>query len=143
MIYIYLTRSIIQVQIRNQILGIQWNTQVTLESLSHKVSQAYCSALPVAYSNQSSDLWEAFARLVLEASYEATICAAILNFRNTGNNTIFLTMLGGGAFGNETIWITDGIKRALKLYDDWNIDVAIVSYGSSRGYIRQLVEQFS
>ncbi|MCP4987624.1 MAG: hypothetical protein GY928_16660 [Colwellia sp.] len=124
-------------------IGIQWNTQVTLENLSHKVSQAYCSALPVAYCNQPSDLWEDFARLILEASYEATICAAILNFRNTDNNTIFLTMLGGGAFGNETIWITDGIKRALKLYDDWNIDVAIVSYGTSKGYIRQLVEEFS
>ncbi len=124
-------------------IGIQWNTQVTLESLSHEVSQAYCSALPVAYSEHPSGLWEAFARLVLEASYEATICAAILNSRNTGNKTIFLTMLGGGAFGNEKIWITDGITRALKLYDDWNIDVAIVSYGTSKGYIRQLVEQFS
>jgi hypothetical protein len=124
-------------------IGTQWNTQVTLNDSYHKVSQAYCSALPVAYSKHSSDLWRDFARLVLEASYEATICTAILNWLSTGNNRVFLTLLGGGAFGNETIWITDSIKRALKLYEDWNIDVAIVSYGESRAYVRQIVEQFT
>lgn len=31
-------------------IGIQWNTQVTLNDATHLVSQAYCSALPVAYS---------------------------------------------------------------------------------------------
>jgi hypothetical protein len=29
-------------------LGIQWNTQVTLEEATHTVSQTYCSALPIA-----------------------------------------------------------------------------------------------
>ena len=123
-------------------IGIQWNTQVTLKDSTHKVSQVYCSALPVNYSNHASDLWADFARLVLEASYEATICTAILNWLSTGNNCVFLTLLGGGAFGNETNWITEGVKRALKLYEDWNIEVAIVSYGVSKGYVRQLVEQF-
>jgi hypothetical protein len=123
-------------------IGIQWNTQVTLKDFTHRVSQAYCSALPAAYSNHSSHLWEDFAQLVLEASYEATMCTTILNWQSNGNNRVFLTLLGGGAFGNETNWITEGIKRALKLYKDWNIEVAIVSYGVSKGYVRQLVEQF-
>jgi hypothetical protein len=123
-------------------IGIQWNTQVTLKDCTHKVSQAYCSALPVAYSNHPPDLWEDFARLVLEASYEATICIAILNGRSTGNRRVFLTLLGGGAFGNETHWITESITRALKLYQAWNIEVVIVSYGVSKGYVRKLVEQF-
>ena len=123
-------------------IGIQWNTQVTIADSRHTVTQAYCSALPVAYSNHSSDLWEDFARLVLEASYEATICAAILNSLSTGNDRVFLTLLGGGAFGNKTDWITESIKRALTLYADWSLEVAIVSYGSSKQYVRQLVEQF-
>jgi hypothetical protein len=123
-------------------IGIQWSTQVTLKDCTHRVSQAYCSALPVAYSNHPPGLWEDFARLVLEASYEATICTAILNGRSTGNRRVFLTLLGGGAFGNETHWITESITRALKLYQAWNIEVVIVSYGVSRGYVRQLVEQF-
>jgi len=122
-------------------IGIQWNTQVTLKDSTHMVSQAYCSALPVAYSNHSYNLWEAFARLVLEASYEATICAAILNWQSTGSNRVFLTLLGGGAFGNETNWIVESIKRALKLYQDWSVRVAIVSYGGSKEYVRQLIEQ--
>jgi hypothetical protein len=50
-------------------------------------------------------------------------------------------MLGGGAFGNETSWITDAIERALMLYQDSAIDVAIVSYGKSKDYVRNLVER--
>lgn len=122
-------------------IGIQWNTQVTLNESKHMVSQAYCSALPVAYSHHPSSLWAEFARLVLEASYEATICAAILNSTRNGNNRLFLTLLGGGAFGNEPDWIIGGIQRALNLYKRADLDVAIVSYGSSNENIRQVVNQ--
>jgi hypothetical protein len=122
-------------------IGIQWNTQVTLNDSKHVVSQAYCSALPVAYSHHASNLWEEFARLVLEASYEATICTAILNSIRNGNNRLFLTLLGGAAFGNETAWIVRAIQRALNIYKHADLDVAIVSYGSSKPYIQQLVNQ--
>jgi hypothetical protein len=122
-------------------IGIQWDTQVTLDHSEHKVSQAYCSALPVAYSRHSSNLWAEFARLVLEASYEATICAAILNSIRNGNNRLFLTLLGGGAFGNETDWIIGAIQRALNLYKHVDLDVAIVSYGASQQYVQKLVNQ--
>lgn len=124
-------------------IGVQWNTQVTIQNSKHTVTQAYCSALPVAYSDHDSALWERFARLVLEASYEATVCTAILNSLSTSNNQVFLTLLGGGVFGNETEWIIDGIKRALKLYKDWDLEVAIVSHGGSKPSVRQLIEQFS
>lgn len=123
-------------------IGIQWNTQVGHNDSKHTVSQAYCSALPVAYSHHPSHLWAAFARLILEAAYEATICTAILNAMNHGSNRLFLTLLGGGAFGNETAWIIGGIQRALSLYKDVDLDVAIVSYGSSNYYVQQLVHQW-
>jgi len=123
-------------------IGIQWNTQVTLNDSKHTVSQAYCSALPVAYSRHASNLWADFARLVLEASYEATLCAAILNSVSNGNNRLFLTLLGGGVFGNETDWIMGAIQRALNLYKYVDLDVAIVSYGSSKHYVQQLVNQY-
>lgn len=124
-------------------VGIQWNTQVTLTDCEHNVSQAYCSALPVGYTNLSPDLWEAFARLVLEAAYEATLCTAILNWHINRNNRVFLTLLGGGAFGNDTNWIIGAIKRALKLYQKCAIEVIIVSYGASNGHVRKLVDQLS
>lgn len=122
-------------------IGIQWDTQVTLDGSEHTVSQAYCSALPVAYSQHPPSLWAEFARLVLEASYEATLCAAILNSVRSGNNRLFLTLLGGGAFGNETDWIVGGIRRALSLHKHADLDVAIVSYGSPKEFVRQLVNQ--
>jgi hypothetical protein len=123
-------------------IGIQWNTQVTLDDCTHTVSQAYCSALPVAYANHPPTLWAEFARLVLEASYEATICAAILNASSTGNNRLFLTLLGGGAFGNETDWIIGAIERAANLYRRADLDVAIVSHGSPKPSIQELVRHF-
>jgi hypothetical protein len=122
-------------------IGVQWNTQVTLNDSEHTVSQAYCSALPVAYSDHPSPLWDAFARLILEAAYEATICTAILNAMRQGSNSLFLTLLGGGAFGNESAWIIGAIKRALTLYKDVELDVAIVSYGSSNPELQQLLIQ--
>ena len=124
-------------------IGIQWGTQTTLNESPHLVSQAYCSALPVAYSVLSVGLWQHFARLVLEASYEATICAAILNCESTGNNNVYLTLIGGGAFGNEADWIIDSIKRTLTLYAGHDVNVGIVSYGCSKPHVRQLVSEFS
>ena len=124
-------------------IGIQWETQVTLENCQHQVSQIYCSALPVAYSPVPAKYWSQFARLVLEASYEATICTAILNAQANGNKRLFLTLLGGGAFGNDITWIIDSITRALSLYRDMDLDIAIVSYGSSKPPIQKLVESFA
>ncbi|MDP7269478.1 MAG: hypothetical protein QF408_15055, partial [Pirellulales bacterium] len=99
-------------------IGIQWNTEVTIADSKHRVSQAYCSALPVAYSHHSSELWSEFARLVLDASYEASFCAGILNYLQNGNNTLYLTLLGGGAFGNKREWILNAVHRSLNLYED-------------------------
>jgi len=110
-------------------IGLHWDTQVTLGDASHTVSQAYCSAMPVAYTPHTKELWAPLAKLVLEAAYEATICSAILNVDRNRNNRLFLTRLGGGAFGNNPDWITDAISRSLELYSDSGLDVAIVSYG--------------
>jgi len=110
-------------------IGLHWDTQVTLGDASHAVSQAYCSAMPVAYTPHTKELWAPLAKLVLEAAYEATICAAILNVDRNRNNRLFLTRLGGGAFGNSPDWITNAISRSLELYSDSGLDVAIVSYG--------------
>jgi hypothetical protein len=120
-------------------IGIQWQTQVTLQRCEHLVTQAYCSALPVAYCGHENALWANFAGLVLEASYEATLCAAILNFQKTGNNKVYLTLIGGGVFGNLNNWIIDAIERAIKLARHVPLDVIIVSYGASKPGIRGLV----
>jgi hypothetical protein len=124
-------------------IGLQWHTQVTLQGASHLVSQAYCSALPVAYSAHPAELWQGFAKLVLEASYEATLCTALLNSQNGGGRRVFLTLLGGGAFGNGTEWIIASVRRALRLHDDSGLEVVVVSYGMSDPHVRELVREFS
>lgn len=124
-------------------IGLQWDAQVTLDDASHTVSQAYCSAMPVAYTRHSPELWSRFATLVLEAAYEATMCAAILNYARTGSNQLFLTLLGGGAFGNNPDWIMGAVRRSLELHSDSGVDVAVVSYGSSNRSVRQLVHEFA
>jgi hypothetical protein len=118
---------------------------VTLPGASHRVSQAYCSALPVAYGRQPKQQWTEFARLVLEAAYESTICAAIINASETGSYKLFLTMIGGGVFGNDDNWIIAAIERAIRQYEHQNheLDVAIVSYGSRKPSAADLVAKLS
>ena len=123
-------------------IGIQWNTEVTIADTGHTLSQAYCSALPVAYSHCQPKLWLEFAQLILEASYEAFFCAGILNFQKTGNSKIYLTLIGGGVFGNEITWIVNAIKRCLNLYKHVALDVVIVSHRYSNTYVQQLIHQF-
>jgi hypothetical protein len=123
-------------------IGLQWNTQVTLQGCTHTVSQAYCSALPISYNDLEDDLWSAFAPLILEASYEAVMCAAVLNAARNKNNTVFLTSIGGGAFGNPREWITDAMERSLDLFHGHDLDVAIVGYTRSSEDARRLVNRF-
>jgi len=120
-------------------IGIQWNTEVTLSETKHRVSQIYCSALPVSYSQNNADEWDAFARLILEATYEATLYAALINYKKTGNNKLFLTLVGGGAFGNKSSWILDAIKKAITLFKNTPLDVKFVSYGGSDPVVKNLI----
>ena len=93
----------------------------------------------MAYSPYSADLWTEFARLVLEASYEATMCATALNMVNCGKNAVFLTLLRGGTFGNPDDGIFSAIEHAVKKFESVDLDVAIVSYGSLKLRVQKLV----
>jgi len=86
---------------------------VLFRSENQFVSQASCSALPARDSEVHAPQWSAFARLVLEPSYEATLLAAQINARESGSNVVYLTALGGGAFGNKPEWVHDAMRRAL------------------------------
>ena len=115
----------------NLCIGIHRDVEVTEAAGPDRprVSQAFCSALPVAYSHVPSPHWELFASLVLEAAYEATLWAAVANAQRGASKVVFLTLLGGGAFGNPGSWIHAALKRALKLMMIFNLDVRLVSYG--------------
>lgn len=111
-------------------VGIQWDTQVTIAPEAHHVSQIYCAALPVAYGGMLPYHWETFARLILEATYEATLYAAYINLLRHASPIVYLTMVGGGVFGNQSEWIISSIQKALDKFNDVPLDIRIVSYGS-------------
>jgi hypothetical protein len=124
--------------------------------LDIRVTQCYCSALSCAYSGVSNHLWENLARIVLDASYEATIWAAASNHAHhstassaasaspsssasaspasasasvptrMGSRDVFLTFLGGGVFGNAPEWIADAIGRAIAISKHHNLDINII-----------------
>lgn len=130
-------------QLRQQLrIGVQSETQVTHAGCQHVVSQGYCSAMPVAYSRLPADLWDPLARLILEAAYDAVLCAAIIHAKPIGHPRVYLTLLGGGAFGNPAEWITAALARALSRHRGAGLDVVIVSYGRSQSCVRQLVEAY-
>lgn len=122
-------------------IGIQWDTEVTTSPNRHLVSQAYCSALPVLYTSIPAQQWEAFARLVLNATYEATFHAALLNRQKTGSNKLFLTLVGGGVFGNKSEWIIDAMLRSLILFQDYGLEVKVVSYGQKSPVVEELTQK--
>lgn len=127
-------------------IGLHWDVEVTAAGApsGQCVSQAYCSALPVSYNRDSDPgLWQPFARLVLEAAYEATLLAGVINAaRPGGRNSVYLTLLGGGAFGNQREWILDAIRRALKSVRGQALDVCLVSYGHVPADLQTIAADF-
>lgn len=106
------------------------------------VSQAFCSAMPVAYTRLPASAWAPLAPLVLEAAYEATLRAALLQVLQGGSPQVLLTRLGGGVFGNPDAWIDAAMHRALTLARDWGLDVRLVCHGSLHPSMQALKQAF-
>lgn len=104
------------------------------------VSQIFCSALPVAYGRHPVEAWGSFGQLVLNAAYEATLLATHLNHCRGRSNVVYLTLLGGGAFGNPTPWILTAIERAMVKSAGFGLDVRLVSYGTPASHLERFVK---
>jgi hypothetical protein len=126
-------------------IGLHKNVEVTDAPGTTRpiVSQAFCSALPVLYTDVPKPLWGPFALLVLEAAYEATLWAAVRNAQRGESNIVLLTSLGGGAFGNDEGWIDAAMRRALKAASNFELDVRIVSYREPPPVLMRLVRDFA
>ncbi len=120
-------------------VGIQSDTEVTISESRHRVSQVYCSALPVSYSQIEPIMFETFAKLILEATYEATLYAALRNMDRTNCNKVFLTLVGGGAFGNKLDWILDSIAIAISKFETTPLDVKIVSFSCKNDRVEKMI----
>jgi hypothetical protein len=123
-------------------IGLHRNVEVTDSDPGSKVfvSQVFCSALPVAYTRLPDQDWAAFASLVLESAYEATMLAAAEAVMAGGSNIVLLTSLGGGAFGNRDEWIHAAMSRALAAMAEFNLDVRVVSYRAPSSELVEMVQ---
>ena len=112
-------------------VGIHWDTQVTPPK-THRVAQVYASAVPVAYTKSTpAKDWQPLAQVVLNGAYEATLAAAAcVSIEEQRRVRVYLTALGGGAFGNRRVWIRDAIIKALNKYRSYNLEVILVHYGT-------------
>ena len=124
-------------------IGLHWDVEATEAIGPEKpiVSQAFCSAMPISYSGISSEAWDPLGSLILEAAYEASLWAGIINSHQS--RIVYLTMLGGGAFGNPEEWIYAAMRRAISLVRDRDLDVRIVSYRRPSSNVEKLVRKFA
>jgi hypothetical protein len=125
-------------------IGVHRDVEVTdaASDIRPQVSQVFCSAVPVAYSRVPAPCWESFASLILQAAYEATMLAGVLNAQRGASNVVLLTSLGGGAFGNDESWICAAMRRALQMMSGFDLDVKIVRNGKPSRSMRQIAGEF-
>ena len=128
-------------------LAVAWHRDVEVtdgpDEGRPRVSQVFCSALPVAYTPLPAAEWEPFARLVLEAAYEATLRIAAATAAAGGSATVLLTRLGGGAFGNADGWIDDAIGRALQGAALDGLDVRLVSFRADHPGVAGIAQRWA
>lgn len=138
-------------------IGVHSDAQVTscswgscrVQDPEQAVTQVFGSACAVAYNHSTdSRSWRSFASIILEASYEATLWAALLNAQRhggrQGSRRVFLTCLGGGVFGNSMSWITQAMRRAFENFKDCDLDVRVVTYaGTVDPQLQAIEEEFA
>jgi hypothetical protein len=93
-----------------------------------RIYQVFTAAMNLSVLD--SALYEPVARMLLNAAYEGTIKAAFIHEKEK----VFLTLIGGGVFGNKLSWIGDALTDAVKDFvKDSGMNVTLVIYDSS-GY---------
>jgi hypothetical protein len=102
---------------------------------THRVTQVFCSAVPISYTQRGQGTtpkdWKSLAQIILDSAYLATLLAAAIVADKRGERvTVFLTCIGGGAFGNPRPWICAAIEKALLAHIDKPLDVKLVHYGA-------------
>ena len=81
-----------------------------------------------------------FGKRILVEAYRGTVGVAHLNRVRTGNPSVYLTLLGGGAFGNNFDNIMEAMVNGMASVVSKNgLDINIVCYDS---YTKKRVDSF-
>jgi hypothetical protein len=93
------------------------------------VCQVFTSALPVSYATAEATDWEVFAIMALKAAFDIVLSAAyLLAIQRNQRVKVYLTAVGGGAFGNKTSWIVEALNITLAKHQNNPLDVYLVHY---------------
>lgn len=98
-----------------------------------RVSQAFCSAISLesTYNKSDTNSIDILAKAILDAQYESLLWLAVKNACDTGENSVFLTLVGGGVFENPIEWIQSSITRGINIIKNFGfpLSIYIVHYG--------------
>lgn len=113
-------------------VGVHWDAPLITES-DKKVCQVYSAALPIAYYDyylENKDLVAPLAIAILTATYKMALQVGVNKLsRESPRVTVFLTAVGGGAFGNKRSWIQQALLKALQEYLHFPLDVNMIYFG--------------
>ncbi len=127
-------------------VGVHWDTEVVQrlerpDQGRHCVTQVHCGAFPINFATNSRMRdFEPFAKLILDAAYQATFAvAAIKALESNQRVNVYLTKIGGGKFGNRSRWVVDAIRKSLRKYEDYPLNVYLVHHDTlEQSYIQGL-----
>lgn len=128
-----------------EVTAARWGRELRPDS-AQEVTQVFGAACAIAYSyNTSTDSWASLAKLILNASYEATfwagLDAAVRHGGEAGSKKIYLTCLGAGVFGNPMDWVKEAIQGAMDKFKNTDLEVICVTYaGAPPKQLQELAE---
>lgn len=92
-----------------------------------RINQVFTAAIDLANTNaifKNEPAAIAWSQTVIDAAYQGTLLSAIA----LGKSKVFLTLVGGGAFGNKLSWISNTITRLKKMIMDSGLNATLIWY---------------
>lgn len=104
--------------------------QYDIDSKEQTVNQVFTAAidfgsLNIGYKNHPKVIERAQA--LLDAAYAGTLLVAATNKKKK----VFLTLIGGGVFGNDISWISSAIAKNKEFIKDSGLDITLIIYNYS------------
>uniref|UniRef100_A0A6B2L742 Uncharacterized protein n=1 Tax=Arcella intermedia TaxID=1963864 RepID=A0A6B2L742_9EUKA len=128
-------------------VGVQTNVEVTsgtkrdgliymVEQSGQIINQVFTASINLGGTRAmfaSRPKIQKLAQMLLKAAYRGTILVAMENALKAppelvGRNKLFLTLIGGGAFGNDLEWIVGALYEQLELIKRSGLEITLVIY---------------
>lgn len=104
------------------------------------INQVFTAAIDLGVTNRryrNNAIIQQWAQTVLNAAYEGTLRKAFIE----NKRKVFLTLVGGGVFGNDITWIIDALDRMRDFIRDSGLEVILIWYCSSNSAEHNQIRQ--